>query len=114
MNVNERITEIRKERGITQEDLADKLGINRSVLNRIEKGTRPVRDEELVRIADYFDVTTDYLFGRKIGATAPVTPDEESLLGLYRRMTKESKQYLAGFLMTMMPVVSAGQLAQAR
>lgn len=64
MNIGERIIKLRETRGITQADFAAKIGINRSVINRIELGTRPLRDNELVTIADFFNVTTDYLLGK--------------------------------------------------
>ncbi|MBR4695670.1 MAG: helix-turn-helix transcriptional regulator, partial [Selenomonadaceae bacterium] len=37
---------------ILQQELANTIGINVSVLSRIENGTRPVRDDELIKIAD--------------------------------------------------------------
>ncbi len=64
MNVNTRIKNLREEFNIDQKTLADKIGLNASVMNRIELGTRPVRDEELSKIADYFGVSVDYLLGR--------------------------------------------------
>jgi len=60
-NVSNKIVFLRENRGLTQTELADILKINRSVLNRIEKDTRPIRDEELKSIADYFRVSVDYL-----------------------------------------------------
>ncbi len=59
MNVNTRIKNLREEFNIDQKTLADKIGLNASVMNRIELGTRPVRDEELSKIADYFGVSRE-------------------------------------------------------
>lgn len=58
------IVRLREEEGITQKELANAIGINASVMNRIEAGKRPLRDDEAVKIADFFGVTIDYLFGR--------------------------------------------------
>ncbi len=44
-----------------QGELADILGIHRSVLSRIEKGHRPIREDELLRIVRHFHVSTDDL-----------------------------------------------------
>ncbi len=58
-----RIVNARETLGITQTELADRIKMNRSVLNRIELGTRSVRDFELKAIANALDVTSDYLLG---------------------------------------------------
>lgn len=63
-NVGDRIKRHRELLNLTQLDLAEKIGINNSVLSRIEAGKRPVEDSELVLFADFFDVDTDYLLGR--------------------------------------------------
>lgn len=64
MIIGERIRNIREDEDILQQELADAVGINVSVLSRIEKGTRQLRDDELIKIADKLNVTTDYLLGR--------------------------------------------------
>ena len=64
MTPGKKIVELREARDMNQTELAQALEINRSVLNRIEQGTRPIRDDELKKLADYFHVTTDELLGR--------------------------------------------------
>lgn len=64
MITGERIRNIREDKDILQQELADAVGINVSVLSRIEKGTRQLRDDELVKIADKLNVSVDYLLGR--------------------------------------------------
>lgn len=59
-----RISELRQKNNLTQKELAEKLDINYSVLSRIETNDRPIKDDELSKIADFFGVTTDYLLGR--------------------------------------------------
>ncbi|MED4530942.1 helix-turn-helix transcriptional regulator [Metabacillus fastidiosus] len=63
MHVGERIILLREKKGWKQKDLAEKVDINSSVMNRIEKGTRPLVDEEIKKIAVALGVTTDYLLG---------------------------------------------------
>lgn len=62
--VGERIKHYRDQRNWTQLDLAKRLGIDNTVLSKIEKGKRAVEDTLLDKIADIFDVTTDELLGR--------------------------------------------------
>ena len=61
MTTGERIKRAREDEDILQQELATAINMNVSVLNRIEKGTRPIRDDELVRIARALQVSTDYL-----------------------------------------------------
>lgn len=61
MTAGQRIAKLRKERGLNQKNVSEAIGMSHSVLNRIELGKRPLRDDEVVALADYFHVTTDYL-----------------------------------------------------
>ena len=63
MTTGDRIRNAREDKDILQQELANAINMNVSVLNRIEKGTRPIRDDELVRIARALQVSTDYLLG---------------------------------------------------
>ena len=60
----ERLTALRKEKGISQADLGEILGVTRwSVLN-YEAGKNRPDYEGLMTLADYFEVSLDYLTGR--------------------------------------------------
>lgn len=60
----DRIKKLREAWGISQIELADRIGINNSVLSRIESGKRPVEDTEINAFADFFEVSGDYILGR--------------------------------------------------
>lgn len=62
--IGSRIVKARENSNLTQLELAEKTYINKSVLNRIEKGTRPARDVELLAISDATNVSVDYLLGK--------------------------------------------------
>ena len=64
MRIGKIIQALREERDITQKELANKININYSVMNRIESGERPVRDSEIVKIAKVLEVSTDYILGQ--------------------------------------------------
>ena len=55
---------LRKQKGITQQDMADKLNTSRSCISNYESGNRQPDNETIKLIADYFDVSIDYLLGR--------------------------------------------------
>jgi len=56
--------ELRNSLKLTQQDLADKLGLSRSAIGMYEKGEREPDFETLELIADFFNVDMDYLLGR--------------------------------------------------
>lgn len=61
---SERISSLRKQKGITQQALAESVGLKKQAINMIESGQRACSIEILCALADYFDVSTDYLVGR--------------------------------------------------
>ena len=60
----ERILELRLERGLTQEELGDVIGLKRYSIYSYEKGRACPEMKGLVALADFFDVSMDYLAGR--------------------------------------------------
>ncbi len=59
-----RLKEIRKAKGISQLKLAMDLHMNQNTVSRYETGEREPGINELIKIADYFNVSVDYLIGR--------------------------------------------------
>ena len=59
----ERLKDLRLERELSQRGLAKLLNISHMAIQRWEKETRIPNIEELVLLAKFFDVTTDYLLG---------------------------------------------------
>jgi transcriptional regulator with XRE-family HTH domain len=59
----ERLGILRREHCISQYTLADRLGFSRGLLSNYEQGTRQPDFNILIKIADYFKVSTDYLLG---------------------------------------------------
>lgn len=55
---------LRKQNNTTQSDLASIIGLNRTAITRMECGDRAPSVEVLCALADYFDVSLDYLVGR--------------------------------------------------
>ena len=59
----ERIKQLRKEDGITQTRLAEKIGVSQSAIDLWESGARVPNAIAVIKLAEYFQVTTDYLLG---------------------------------------------------
>ncbi len=58
------LSELRKEKGLSQKEAAAKLGISQALLSHYEKGIRECGQSFLIKVADFYDVTCDYLLGR--------------------------------------------------
>lgn len=61
MNIANRIKSLRKVKGITQEELADKLGVSRQAVSKWESEQSTPDLERVVIMSEFFEVTTDYI-----------------------------------------------------
>lgn len=75
------LRELRLDNKMTQEELSSKLGVSRVVLSKYETGDNEPDFAFLVRVSDYFNVSTDYLLGKtKISASNDVLRNLEHSL----------------------------------
>lgn len=58
-----RIKQLRENRGLIQEILASELGVTQQTLSKYERDVMCIKVDVLKKIAEYFNVTTDYLLG---------------------------------------------------
>ena len=72
----ETLKKMRKAKGVTQEELAEILGVERSTVGKYESTETIPSVDVLNRIASYFDVSIDYLLGRE---QAPISSFKETL-----------------------------------
>lgn len=63
MIIESRIKQLRENRGLIQEILAAELGITQQMLSKYERDILCIKVDVLMKIAEYFNVTTDYLLG---------------------------------------------------
>ena len=63
--LGENIKILREQHGITQQKLADLLGLSRPTVSQIEIGERKLSADELVKLADIFNISVEYLLGLK-------------------------------------------------
>lgn len=63
-NLSERIKSLRKEHNMTQSELGKILGIGKTTISMYENGNSNPDDDLKQKIADYFNVSVDYLLGR--------------------------------------------------
>lgn len=77
MNLLERIKKLAKQKDISIYQLEEEIDIGRNTIYQWNKRT-PSADK-LQKVADYFDVSTDYLLGRTDDLNAGVTPENRTL-----------------------------------
>jgi len=61
MNIADRIQHLRKLKGISQEELADKIGVSRQSVSKWESEQSVPDMDKIIRMSDFFAVTTDYI-----------------------------------------------------
>lgn len=82
--LGQRLARLRKERGFTQAELADKIGINRVLVSDYERDRIRPHYEMIIHLAYALEVTTDELLGVKTDKKSDAKPG----LKLLRRMKK--------------------------
>lgn len=92
MALQDRIRELRLERKWTQKDLADKLGIQQKQISAYERGSNNPSTNILIRLAEAFDVSLDYLAFESQGQTAKVQIKDRELLRYFEAIDKFSEQ----------------------
>lgn len=60
-----RLRDLREDHDLKQKDIADLLGIQQTVYSRYERGFQNIPLEHLVKLADFYKVTLDYIFERE-------------------------------------------------
>ncbi len=70
MSIGDRIQALRKSRGISQEELADKIGVSRQAVSKWESGQSMPDLDKIIALGEHFKVTTDYILkGEKMTAS---------------------------------------------
>lgn len=99
----ELLAELRQDRGMTQKDLAQILFVSVGTISNYEKGKHLPDVEKLVALAEFFNVTTDYLLGRCSSNLSPDVFEEVLPSGIsvgcfiqdVKNITPERQQSLA-------------------
>ncbi len=87
-----RLREIRENTKMTQIEAAKALNVRKSAYNFWENGKTEFSFQNLIKLADFFNVSTDYLLGRDFsGKTALLPSDENQLLFNYRKCADRYK-----------------------
>ncbi|MEE0858157.1 MAG: helix-turn-helix domain-containing protein [Acutalibacteraceae bacterium] len=63
VDIGKRLKDLRKEYGLTQQQVADRVWVSKSMISSYERSERTPSYEVLIKLAKLFGVSTDYLFG---------------------------------------------------
>ena len=108
---SENLKNLRKQRGMSQEALAQQLNVVRQTISKWEKGLSVPDAEMLVRIADFFEITVSELLGEKMDEKSDVNEIAAQLALLNEQLAKRirrNRKILKGVLIALAVVVFLG------
>jgi transcriptional regulator with XRE-family HTH domain len=110
MLVGKRIKDMRLEKGMSQQELGDMIGVTKVSICGYENGTRTPSLETFGILADIFETTTDYLLGREVSVVdeegkeyiGSISKDDIEIIqelrhypNLYSKLIKDVKRYVS-------------------
>ena len=93
--LSEKLYKLRKNSGLSQEQLAEKLNVSRQAISKWESGTAVPESEKLVTISNYFGVSVDYL----------LKDEEEKVIGTDCNVEEKPKM-IAGIIICIAGIIS--------
>lgn len=93
---------LRKKEGLTLKEIANKFGVSFQLISKYERGDCQPDPETLIKFADYFGVSVDYLIGRTGASSAPfgtsaspLNEEEYELLKNFRLLNESSRNNIS-------------------
>ena len=98
-----RLRELRKERGLTQKQVAEELFVCTNTYIKWEEGLRNPPIEQLIALSAFFEVSVDYIIGNSddcgiLAVNAQFTDEQKHLAKVYERLNPSAKKSLLGYL----------------
>jgi len=89
--IQDRMKECREQKKLTQVDIAKRLNITRQAYNHYETGKRKPSADVITALAEFYDISTDYLLGNTDDPTPPdkKKPTPETVGPILTKMLKE-------------------------
>lgn len=98
----ERLKYLRKIKGVTQTQLSKQLGYGYTAISNYENFQHEASYDTLIKMAQYFEVSIDYLLGFDDDLEPSVCiPEEAKLLRKYRRLSNEEKDMISHLVDTL-------------
>ncbi|MCC4044736.1 helix-turn-helix domain-containing protein [Enterococcus gallinarum] len=93
--IGENVVNLRESKNYSQAHLAKLMNLNKNVLGRIERGERPLRDTEILKLAEIFNVSTDLILDNQ---TKVVSNVQENFLDYRNKSQKDISKQIAKFI----------------
>lgn len=84
----------RKRAGMTQKQLAEKLGVKNTAVSNWESGNNSIDIDTLFAACDVFGVTINDMYGQSSTKEQSLSDDELRLLSMYRELNSQGKDYI--------------------
>jgi len=95
MGFPKRLVNLREEKDMRQNELAAEIGIKSNNISKYEKGLSQPPIATLIKMAEYFEVSVDYLLGlssiKNPYSADKFTPREAEIVAKYRKLTRENQ-----------------------
>lgn len=82
----EMIRELRRDKGVSQQRIANYLNVSQVAYSKYETGKNEPSNDVLLKLADYFNVSVDFLLGRRIKGYESLIPED------YYEVVKEAQR----------------------
>ncbi|SDJ59210.1 helix-turn-helix domain-containing protein [Paenibacillus naphthalenovorans] len=105
MSIGNRIKALRMKKGLTQDQMAEKLGMNRANFSNYERGVASPPGETISKIAAILNTTTDYLLGRtedpsplELIPTDPSPPEVRAIQRAAKNMSPNDRRKMLNMI----------------
>lgn len=104
MNIGEKISKLRQEYNLNKEELANRLGYGKSIITYWEKNERTPNAQAIIALADFFQVSADYLLGRSDDysvntiSSSDLSDDQQYIVTEYNKLSSSDKQKIVNYM----------------
>lgn len=92
------IKRLRKERGLTQEQLAEQTGYSKATISKIEHADIDLSHSSIMKFAEFFEVYPGDLMGWDDKDNDEFTPDERAVINRYRLMNRKGRNNILEYM----------------
>lgn len=94
------LRKVRRETGMTMKSLAEMIGVSESAISQYETGKRQPAFDILIKLAEIFNVTTDYILGVDADIADSITKKDKEILKAYKIAKQSDKESVSVLLKT--------------